>query len=178
MDGGNLSGFDYEDLAAVSVTSTGNKKIDFYNAQFYSGFGTMASPDDFEAIVANGWDPKEILAGQLTNPSNGYGYTPFPSLNETVREIVAEYGTIGGIMGWEYFNSEPGDTTAPWKWAQEMTEILRPNDVASLTVTEEKAAQLEVAWKESVIQPASGDSETGRAQRVVPKVNYRAMVNA
>lgn len=176
-DGGNLSGFDYPTLAAASLTATGTPSIAFYNAQFYSGFGTMASPSDFENIVSHGWDPRSIVAGQLTNPDNGFGYTAMPTLNATVRTLVAKYGAIGGIMGWEYFNSEPGETAAPWVWAQEMTEILRPGLTAQLTVTEEVAGRLEDAWVRSLVRPAV-EGEAGRAQRVVSKVDYRAMVNA
>lgn len=172
-DGGNLSGFDYKALASAAVTTSGLKMIDFLNAQFYSGFGTMATPADFERIVANGWDPAAVLAGQLTNPGNGGGYTSTPALNQTVIELVRTYGTIGGIMGWEYFNSEPGDTTAPWVWAQEMTEILRPSRTPTLTITTETASTLELAWEESVIQPGGAEAPPAEA-----KVNYFAMVNA
>lgn len=172
-DGGNLSGFDYKTLAGATVTTKGVQMIDFLNAQFYSGFGTMATPADFESVVAHGWDPAVVLAGQLTNPSNGGGYTSTPTLNQTVIELMRTYGTIGGIMGWEYFNSEPGDTAAPWVWAQDMTEILRPNDTLMLTITSETASTLELAWKESVIQ-----SDAAKVPPVESKVNYFAMVNA
>lgn len=185
-NGGNLSGFDYETLEAAAVSPTsGLDMIDFLNAQFYSGFGTMASSSDFERIVANGWDPAEIVAGQLTAPSNGGGYTAISSLNATVVKLVETYGTIGGIMGWEYFNSDPGGLSAPWEWAQEMTQILRPNDVVELTVTDEAAAKLEAAWVASVVPPGSeadgaeeeaSSASGGRTKSV--KVDYFAMVNA
>lgn len=169
-DGANLSGFDYDTLAVQALdASTGSSQIAFYNAQFYSGFGTMSSPTDFEAIVAHGWDPTVIVAGQLTNPSNGGGYTAIESLNATVITLMAEYGTIGGIMGWEYFNSEPGEEEAPWQWAQEMTEILRPDEYVPLEVTTETASTLTVAYDESTI---------GSSLAPVDKVDYFAMVNA
>lgn len=179
-NGGNLSGFNYETLAAAAVTTTGLEMVEFMNAQFYSGFGSMASPADFESIVANGWDPKVIVAGELTSPSNGYGYTSTPLLNQTVIELVELYGTIGGIMGWEYFNSEPGGTTAPWDWAQEMTEILRPNYPVSLTITNETASVLATAYKQSLIRASdSGSSHSAVVQDVaVQNMDYFAMVNA
>lgn len=179
-NGGNLSGFDYETVEAATVTSTGLPMVDFMNAQFYSGFGTMDSPADFESIVANGWDPKVIVAGQLTNSANGYGYTSSLSLNQTVIDLVAIYGTIGGIMGWEYFNSEPGDTTAPWEWAQEMTEILRPNYPVSLTITNETASALTIAYKQSLGQTTDSGSSTSASVKDVAldNVDYFSMVNA
>lgn len=179
-NGGNLSGFDYETLAAAAVSTTGLPMVDFMNAQFYSGFGTMDTPADFESIVANGWDPKVIVAGELTNSANGYGYTSPVLLNETVIELVEQYGTIGGIMGWEYFNSEPGDTAAPWEWAQEMTEILRPDYPVSLTITTETASALTIAYKQSIVQDTdSGSSASASLEDVaLPTVDYFAMVNA
>lgn len=124
-DGSNLSGFNYKDLEADTIAqSTGEPMIDFMNAQFYNGFGTLNTPTDFEAVVEAGWPPSYIIAGQLTN--TGFGPTDFVTLSQTVTTLMHEFGNIGGIMGWEYFNSMPGDTDAPWEWAQEMTAILRP----------------------------------------------------
>ncbi|KKY33732.1 putative chitinase 3 [Diaporthe ampelina] len=169
---GNLSGFDYETLEADAVTASGQDMIDFYNAQFYSGFGTMSSPLSYERVIQNGWEPKDIVAGQLTNPANGGGFTSTDSLNQTVIALTQEYGTIGGIMGWEYFNSVPGGTAAPWQWAQEMTEILRPGYGVQLTVTRDTAAALDAAWRESVVSAPSRSGETR------PNVDYSAMINA
>ncbi|KUI66287.1 Chitinase 1 [Cytospora mali] len=179
-NGGNLSGFNYENLEAASVTESGTEMITFYNAQFYSGFGSMSSPSTYEKIVANGWDPTQIVAGQLTSPSNGYGYTSIPTLNQTVIDLMEEYGMIGGIMGWEYFNSDPGGTAAPWEWAQEMTEILRPNYTVQLTVTTETAKTLEQAWRASVKEDALGQSPSvqGEEADIEPTVNYFTMINA
>lgn len=179
-DGANLSGFDYGDLDTKTESTIGFEIIDFYNAQFYSGFGSMSTPTTYEKIVASGWDPTKIVAGQLTSSANGYGYTSIPTLNETVIELVEEYGTIGGIMGWEYFNSEPGGTAAPWEWAQEMTAILRPDDTVQLTITTETAENLDSAWRESVVTDAPGQSLSveGKEQEVQPTVDYFAMVNA
>ncbi|POS73161.1 chitinase 3 [Diaporthe helianthi] len=171
---GNLSGFDYGTLDAEAKTASGQDMIDFYNAQFYSGFGTMSSPLSYQRIISNGWDPKDIVAGQLTNPSNGYGFIDTARLNQTVAALIAEFGTIGGIMGWEYFNSVPGGTAEPWRWAQDMTAILRPGYSVQLTVTSDTAATLDAAWRESVDGrgAASGFAETR------PNVDYFAMVNA
>lgn len=140
----------------------------------------MSTPATFEKIVAAGWDPSQIVAGQLTSPSNGYGYTSVPALNKTVTELVGEYGTIGGIMGWEYFNSAPGGTAQPWQWAQEMTAILRPDETVQLTVTNETAARLDAAWVASVNADAPGQSKAVQDEKLVvrPNVDYFSMVNA
>ncbi|KAF3762716.1 glycoside hydrolase [Cryphonectria parasitica EP155] len=174
----NLSGFNYTELAGAAVTTAGVEMIHFMNTQFYSGFGTMAYPTNFEYIVANGWAPTEIVAGQLTNPLNGGGYTDIGTLNQTVIELVEMYGTIGGIMGWEYFDSLPGGTAAPWEWAQDMTAILRPNDTLTLDITNETATILNAAWQESVVQPSSASSSADSTQSTQATVDYFAMVNA
>lgn len=132
----------------------------------------MSTPLSYQRVIRNGWDPKDIVAGQLTNPSNGGGFTSTESLNQTVIALTAEYGTIGGIMGWEYFNSVPGGTVAPWQWAQDMTEILRPGYGVQLTVTRDTAEGLDAAWRASAVNAASNLVEVG------PNVDYFAMINA
>lgn len=134
----------------------------------------MSTPLSYQRVIRNGWDPKDIVAGQLTNPSNGGGFTDTASLNQTVAALTAEYGTIGGIMGWEYFNSVPGGTAEPWRWAQDMTEILRPGYSVQLTVTSDTAETLDAAWRESV----AGDGVASSFAEVKPSVDYFAMVNA
>ena len=32
---------------------------------------------------------------------------------------------FGGIDGWEYFNSLPGGTSAPWQWAQQIAPVVK-----------------------------------------------------
>ncbi|KAK0713367.1 endo-N-acetyl-beta-D-glucosaminidase precursor [Lasiosphaeria miniovina] len=174
--GANLSGFDYKALETAVGSS-----ISFHNAQFYNGFGNMASPTDYERVVTQGWNPQKIVAGQITTPSNGGGWVPYDRLNATIAAIRTRYGQIGGIMGWEYFNSEPGGLAQPWKWAQVATAILRPNDVPQLRITRDRAQRLTQSWKDSVsaTAPASGpDVVAAVVPDVEPNVDYMAMVNA
>ncbi|KAJ9137054.1 Chitinase 1 [Pleurostoma richardsiae] len=170
-NGGNLSGFDYENLEADVGTA-----IDFYNAQFYNGFGSMASTTAFDAVISNGWNPEKIVVGQITSPDSGSQFVPFATLNQTIIALRKEYGEIGGIMGWEYFNSQPGGTSEPWEWAEEMTKILRPYSTVTLNVTAQTAAALEEAWTNSVISADVKIAEEDLA--VSAKVDYQAMVNA
>ncbi|OAA58430.1 endo-N-acetyl-beta-D-glucosaminidase precursor [Niveomyces insectorum RCEF 264] len=168
-DEANLSGFDYAELEATSGAD-----ISFYNAQFYNGFGSLGSPRDFETVVNAGWSPTKVLLGEITSPAEGYAYVTPDVLNATVVALRSAYGTLGGIMGWEYFNSNPGGTAAPWEWAQVMTAILRPNQVPRLTVTAADAQRLTMAWQESVVvAPGGADTDA-----LAPAVNYVAMVNA
>jgi hypothetical protein len=175
-NGGNLSGFDYKTL---QYTNGGD--IAFYNAQFYSGFGSMSSPTDYNNIVSNGFSPAKVVAGQLTSPSNGYGYIPYEKLNATVISLRDKYGQIGGVMGWEYFNSQPGGTAKPWEWAQIMTEILRPNSVPFLQITQTDASRLHQALVDSIeghMELVSTLADSRFAYDSNPPIDYYSMVDA
>ncbi|KAM0481887.1 hypothetical protein ACHAPX_003216 [Trichoderma viride] len=165
----NLSGFNYNQLQTDEGSS-----IDWYNTQFYSGFGTMESPNDFINIVNTGYSPDIIVAGQVTNPSGNGGYIPLADLNRTIITLDQKYSQIGGVMGWEYFNSLPGDTSAPWEWAQIVTEILRPGLTPELKITKQDAARLQAAYATSVEANAGKD----KSFAVKPSVNYSKWVNA
>ncbi|KIK52933.1 glycoside hydrolase family 18 protein [Collybiopsis luxurians FD-317 M1] len=112
----HISGFSYSDLE-----KSYGSQIDWYNAQFYSGFGSMSSTQDYDDIVKDlPLDPSRLVAGTLTNPGDGSGYVPLVLVENTVRELVGEYqGSFGGVAGWEYFNSEP-NPNQPWGWASTM----------------------------------------------------------
>ncbi|AZM57048.1 chitinase [Streptomyces sp. WAC 01529] len=119
--GGNLSGFDYDAL----YRSRGGD-IAWFNAQFYNGWGRMNSTADYDAIIARGLIPaSKVVAGTLTSPANGgSGYVGMTTLKSTLRALTAKHPGFGGVAGWEYFNSAPGGTAAPWRWAAEVSSVL------------------------------------------------------
>lgn len=169
----NLSGFSYRELEEA----TESREVEFYNAQFYNGFGDMASTEGFDSVVAAGYDPRRIVAGQVTTPENGAQWTPFDQLAGTMGDLRRKYGEIGGIMGWEYFNGKPGGEAKPWEWAQQITAILRPNKPVRLRVTREDAARLDAAWATSVAGRGSGNASVAGADDLKPDVDYWAMVS-
>ncbi|KAI6461008.1 hypothetical protein MCOR17_006495 [Pyricularia oryzae] len=169
----NLSGFSYRDLDQAVGGS-----IEFYNAQFYNGFGDMATTAAYDSVVAAGWDPRRIVAGQITTPANGQQFVPFDQLRRTMDELRARYGEIGGIMGWEYFNGKPGGESEPWEWAQEITAILRPDVPTVLTVSQADADELDEAWAVSVAAQPVMALGTAGVDPETPDVDYQAMVNA
>ncbi|KAK4225228.1 glycoside hydrolase superfamily [Podospora fimiseda] len=144
--GSNLSGFNYLRLEADL-----RHKISFYNAQLYNGFGTLRNMSVIDRFYKFGWDLQKIVLGQTTSRKNAFGIVPFDELNSTLVAMRDRYGqnSIGGIMGWEYFNSEPFGTERPWRWAQIMTAILRPWARVKLSITHQKAVGLVETWMES-----------------------------
>jgi chitinase len=118
--GGNLSGFNYDTLERDR-----GAKIDWYNAQFYCGWGSMANTTGYDNIINRGaFTPNKVVTGVVTNSANCSGYVALPTLKSTLAALVAKYPNFGGVDGWEYFNSDPGGTSAPWQWAREMTSAL------------------------------------------------------
>jgi chitinase len=168
----NLSGFDYAELER-----TVGEDIAFYNAQFYNGFGDMRSGRHYDRIMDAGWRPSKVVIGQLTSPANGGGFVPPAQLNATIHALRQKYGEIGGVMGWEYFNSEPGGLREPWRWAQVMTEILRPDGVPMLMIAEGTAEALNRAWIVSAVAGA-GVAGVDELSGLTPTVNYMSMVNS
>lgn len=122
---GNLSGFDYRRLEQERAS-----KISWYNTQFYNGWGRADDPRMYAAIVAQGWSPHRVVYGLLTNPSNGsQGYVPPEKIGPVLALLVEQFPTFGGVMGWEYFNSMPGQREKPWQWAAEMFLSMHMKDV-------------------------------------------------
>ncbi|EPE05896.1 glycoside hydrolase family 18 protein [Ophiostoma piceae UAMH 11346] len=179
ITGGNLSGFRYQTLELEL-----GKEIAFYNAQLYNGWGTVESPIFYQMMLGNGsgldpecpWVPEKVLLGDVTSPDNGDGYVDAPIFNLTVAAIRDTYKPrheIGGIMGWEYFNSLPGNTAKPWVWAQEMTAILRPGLAPYLNLTEDDAHQLTAAYARSVGRRVGARS---LPLAEAPPINYYDMI--
>ena len=116
----NLSGFDYEALEVLR-----GEKIDWYNTQFYCGWGDMHSSVMYDAIVAKGWPSNKVVVGLVTSSENGSGFVNMTILSWVLAGLRRRYGSaFAGVMGWEYFNSEPGGKASPWTWAEWMSGIL------------------------------------------------------
>ncbi|KAF4626706.1 hypothetical protein G7Y89_g11454 [Cudoniella acicularis] len=133
----NLSGFSYEALEVMR-----GKQIGWYNTQFYCGWGDLSKTEGFDFMVSRGYSAEKIVVGMVTNPGNGSGWVPFEILQEVLITLKTRYPGFGGVMGWEYFNSLPGDRAAPWEWAALMTKILggKPSTDASTSLTSDTHA--------------------------------------
>lgn len=104
----HLSGFSYAELEA----SPAGRLVEWYNTQFYCGWGDAQTTGWYDAIVAAGWDPRRVVLGVVTNAANGAGHVGLGLLREVCGVLRARYaarGGFGGVMGWEYFNAGLGE---------------------------------------------------------------------
>ncbi|EPS38759.1 hypothetical protein H072_7463 [Dactylellina haptotyla CBS 200.50] len=127
--GAGLSGFDYRELddKAVSSNRPGGKLVNWYNCQFYNGWGDASSARYYNAIKSLGkWEPSRIVMGVLANPGNGgSGYVSMSRLTETIHQLRSNYPDFGGIIGWEYFNAGGSEkVTEPALWVKAMSNAL------------------------------------------------------
>lgn len=116
----NLSGFDYEALEVMR-----GRDIAWYNAQFYCGWGVFSNTLMYDMMLQKGWPAEKLVVGLVTNPANGGGFVDWRALEEVLRILKQRPHSFGGVMGWEYFNSLPGDRDRPWEWARALTGMLR-----------------------------------------------------
>jgi chitinase len=116
----NLSGFDYHSLEAAR-----GDKISWYNAQFYCGWGCVNNTANYDIIIESGWSASKVVVGLVTNPVNANGWVGQEVLETVLTQLKKMHPGFGGVMGWEYFNSLPGDEKRPWDWAAFMGKILR-----------------------------------------------------
>lgn len=100
-------------------------KISWYNTQFYCGWGDLSNTAGYDNIMMRGFPASKVVVGTVTNPGNGSGFVQFDVLRNTLINLRERYPGFGGVMGWEYFNSLPGDTQRPWEWAGVMTKNVR-----------------------------------------------------
>ena len=99
--GRHLSGFSYFELEKAM-----GRHIAWYNTQFYCNWGEADSTEHYDGIIAKGWDPSKVVLGLVTNPGNGAGYVDGELLMEMLKALRESYPSFGGVMGWEYFNSD------------------------------------------------------------------------
>jgi hypothetical protein len=148
----NLSGFGYEALEVMR-----GRQIAWYNTQFYCGWGDLSKTDGVDLLVARGWPAEKIVLGLVTNPGNGSGWVPLEILQEVLITLKNRYPQLGGVMGWEYFNSLPGDRERPWEWAAFMTRNLKTGVAAPAAASARPGAQVLVDTQKPLVLADAGD---------------------
>lgn len=155
----NLSGFDYEALEVMR-----GRDIAWYNTQFYCGWGDASTTFMYDFMIRKGWPAEKIVIGLVTNPANGPGFVPLETLAKVLSSHRTRYERFGGVMGWEYFNSLPGDRDRPWEWARHMTAFLRASALEPTPPT--------VGVKERGTQEIDQDATVGQPLQVPKQFEY------
>lgn len=92
------SGFDYKELDSRAIhKTTGVKQIDFFNGQFYNGYGLCNSTKTYDDVVSAGFDPSRVVMGVLTAESLGNDFCEIGQLEKTVKKLAKRYPTFGGV---------------------------------------------------------------------------------
>lgn len=160
--GGNLSGFDYDELYADRGAD-----IAWFNAQFYCGWGSLSSTTDYDRIIQHGVVPaSKVVAGVLTNSSLCGGYVPLATVKSTLAALVAKYPDFGGVDGWEYFISDPDGTAAPWKWAKEVSGAMNGSaGPANLALNKAATGSAACATSEGPAKAVNGSVGGGNSDK-------------
>ncbi len=113
----HLSGFSYFSLERLRGAS-----IDWYNTQFYNGWGSLDeslpelglegwgfSAGLYDYIVRRaGWRPERVVVGMLTNPRHGgSGYVGWAGVTRVLAGLLERYPAFAGVSGWEYWMAAP-----------------------------------------------------------------------
>ncbi|AEW98914.1 glycoside hydrolase family 18 protein [Streptantibioticus cattleyicolor] len=102
-------GFSY-----ASLEQQAGSQINWYNAQFYCGWGDLSDTSSYDDVVAAGFSASRVVAGTVTNPDNCSGYVSPDQLTSTITSLVSSYPDFAGVAGWEYFNSLGPSGPASW----------------------------------------------------------------
>ncbi|KAJ7113695.1 endo-beta-N-acetylglucosaminidase [Mycena crocata] len=147
IEGANLSGFDY-----IELEQRVGHHISWYNAQFYSGFGSFFPDQNYLDIVnfGKGLHPSRLVATTLTNPDGNFGFISIDEVVASVKSLAQKQDfDFGGVAGWELWNSLPGGHEQPYLWAKLMTKTM--NELK----TKYKQAQLAKSKAQKRLSPRS-----------------------
>ncbi|KAF2722570.1 glycoside hydrolase family 18 protein [Polychaeton citri CBS 116435] len=155
--GFGLSGVSYSalDAGATADDKSNGKLIDWFNVQFYNGWGNAASPDGYNAIINNGYDPSRVVLGVLDSPNDGgSGWYNLTTYGNTLKQLKANYPSYNSFVSWEYYdaglgdevgyttddggNTTPGSGTYsddPWVWDSTIADALAGSSDLSRDIT-------------------------------------------
>lgn len=144
-NGPGLSGFDYPtlDAQATEPTRPHGKLVNWYNAQFYNGWGDASTHDFYDNVIAKGgWQAERVVMGVLDCAADGgSGFVALDTLTSVIRQLRANYPSFGCAVGWEYWDAGKTDGYAdPWRWVKEIGGVVFDN--GTLPAPEIKADKL------------------------------------
>ncbi|KAJ9426960.1 chitinase [Fusarium oxysporum] len=117
-------------LAPVAPALLNRQNLGGFNMEeLEKGLGSRIAckTRDYDTIIARGWPQEKVVIGLVTSPANCSGHVKEAKLRACLKELVSRYPRIGGIMGWEYYNSVTEASPQigePWKWAEMINDML------------------------------------------------------
>lgn len=107
--GYGLGGFSYKtlDRYATSSLRPNGKLVNWYQPQFYNGWGDASTPNGYMSIVKNGWAASRVSPGVLDDPNDGgSGWFNLTRYQSTIKSP----DTIGpvGVPGIHLFSRLEG----------------------------------------------------------------------
>lgn len=129
--GPGLSGFDYSTLDAMAndTSRPNGKLVDWYNAQFYNGWGDASTQINYDSLITSGgWSPDRLVMGVLDSSGDGgSGFVGIQTLTDTILQLRANYANFGCAVGWEYWDAGSTDSPAfeyPWQWVKNVSSAV------------------------------------------------------
>jgi len=136
-----LGGFSYSQLdrQATAAGKPNGKLVNWYNAQFYNGWGDSSSPAGYNSIVSNGYAASRVVMGVLANPNDGgSGWYGISTYQKTISSLKAKYGNdFGSVVGWEYWDAGEKDSPAlkNYQWVQTIAKSIFPGNSGARDAT-------------------------------------------
>lgn len=115
------------DAQATDPARPNGKLVNWYNAQFYNGWGDASTTAMYDQIISQGgWPADRIVMGVLTNPGDGgSGFVGLDTLKSVVGTLGAKYASFGCAVGWEYWAAGTGDgLSEPWMWVKALGDVI------------------------------------------------------
>jgi hypothetical protein len=118
--------------------------FDWYNLQFYNGFGDIwgaGGAPDYDAVLRHNphIPASKLVAIVLTNPLAGTdGYYELSSLTQKYTQLARKHWDFGGAAGWTFVEAQvnresaPVNQTDPVGWAKAISRALNSKDLSPL----------------------------------------------
>ncbi|KAK4625603.1 uncharacterized protein CLAFUR5_05713 [Fulvia fulva] len=165
--GYGLGGFSYKTLESKATASDkpNGKIVNWYNAQFYNGWGDASSANGYNAIVANGYSPDRVALGVLDSRNDGgSGWYALGTYAKTIATLRKNYNNFGGDVGWEYWDAGVSESPAlqnPWEWVKTMGNAIFDGS----TIQEDRnttVADAPSPWPAATVQIVKLSGTTGK----------------
>ncbi len=105
-----MGGFRYHEI-------DNTHKIQYFNTQFYGDY----TPDSYNQVITNGWNPPKIIMGLLGSETES-----LEDIEVIIQSLYKQWGNaFGGVYLWEYSMAPRNHPAHPEDWALSMWKILK-----------------------------------------------------